>query len=134
VQPGDHIRYIANAVQRLGVPMTAKQIFAANPDITPNDDIAGWKIFIPLPETSPAEPTQLTDIQETLPAPTPPVFGNAPARLSTEGEYIVHKGDSPAKLAKQFGVSMEELLEANPDRISGGFKIGQQILIPTSKH
>ena len=34
-QPGDHIRYIAAAVQRLGISITAKDIFAANPDLTP---------------------------------------------------------------------------------------------------
>lgn len=50
--PGDHIRYIAAAVRRLGISMTEKEIFAANPGLTRNDDITGRDIVIPLPNTS----------------------------------------------------------------------------------
>jgi len=44
----DHIRYIAAAVRRSGFPMTEKEIFAANPEITRNDDITAREILIPL--------------------------------------------------------------------------------------
>ena len=64
-QPGDHIRYIASAVQRLGIPMTAKEIFAANPEITPNDDITGRLIFIPVPGSDAQRPPAPPLPQET---------------------------------------------------------------------
>jgi hypothetical protein len=65
--PGDHIRYIAAAVRRLGVPMTEKEIFAANPDITRNDNITGREILIPLPTTSAQQISQLTNSDQPAP-------------------------------------------------------------------
>jgi hypothetical protein len=64
----DHIRYIAAAVRRLGIPMTEKEIFAANPDITRNDDITGREILIPLPNTS----AQPMNQQANRDQPAPP--------------------------------------------------------------
>ena len=66
-QPGDHVRYIAAAVQRQGVSITAKDIYAANPEITPSDDITGHEILIPTPGI-PAQPmTQPTTPDQPAP-------------------------------------------------------------------
>jgi hypothetical protein len=49
MQDGDHIRYVASAVKRLGFSLTAKDIFAANPAIRPDDNITGRLIYVPIP-------------------------------------------------------------------------------------
>jgi hypothetical protein len=71
VQSGDHIRYIAAAVQRLGIPVTEKEIFAANPDITRNDNIAGRVLYIPRPGE---------DVRATQPLPDSPPAPGAEAQ------------------------------------------------------
>ena len=52
IQDGDHTRDIVAAVRRLGVPMTVKELHAANPELKPGDYTAGREIFIPSPGTT----------------------------------------------------------------------------------
>jgi len=82
-QDGDHIRYIASAVRRLGVSMTAKEIFTANPEITPDDNITGRRIYIPVPgsDSRPEAPPVI----DTSTPETPPDSG---------GEAMVPIGDT----------------------------------------
>jgi LysM repeat protein len=73
---------------------------------------------------SSASPTASTPIVATSPSPT---IAAAP----TQQVYIIKSKDTLSKVAKAFGITLEELLAANPeitnpDRIS----LGQQIVIP----
>ena len=45
---------------------------------------------------------------------------------------IVQNGESPAKIAKKFGVPLDKLLEANADKLNGKkyFAVGEEIKIP----
>lgn len=67
------------------------------------------------------------------PAPLPqPVMEPAPAPAETAQphEYTVVKGDSPARIAKANGVSLNALMAANPGLVPSKLKIGQKIAIP----
>lgn len=57
IQEGDHTRDILAAVRRLGVAITAKELFRANPMLTPGDYVTGREILIPLPSNEPQRPT-----------------------------------------------------------------------------
>jgi LysM repeat protein len=133
VQPGDHVRYIVTAVRRLGVDITAKDIFAANPGMTPNDDIAGREIWIPSPQSgaaiqsAPEEPAPVVeDPSEALPN-----SGNYNGE-QTGLSYNIQAGDTLTTIAKQHGVTIQGLLESNPELNSSRLKVGQEILIPGS--
>jgi LysM repeat protein len=61
--------------------------------------------------------------------PVAPVEPLAPA-AATGSEYVVVKGDSPAKIAKKNGVSTKALLAANPGLVPTKLKVGQKLTIP----
>lgn len=132
VQPGDHVRYIVTAVRRLGVDITAKDIFAAN-GITPNDNIADREILIPLPQSGAVIPSGPEESASAL--------ENAPEALPNSGNYNgeqtglpynIQAGDTIDRIAKQYGVTVRGLLETNPGLNSNRLKVGQKILIPGS--
>jgi LysM repeat protein len=53
--------------------------------------------------------------------PTPAALGQT---------YTVQSGDIPLTIAEQFGISVEELLAANPGLDPTGLVVGQVIVIP----
>ena len=131
VQADDHVRYIASAVRRLGIPMTAKEIFAANPEITPDDNITGHMIYVPVPgNNSRPEPPPSVPESTEVPPPVSLDADSAPAITGGNEDYVVQRGDSLAKIAMQFEVTMSSILEANPELDPKQFKIGQRIAIP----
>jgi hypothetical protein len=135
VQPGDHIRFIASAVRRLGIPMTEKEIFAANPDITPNDYIAGRLIYIPEPGTNsePPPPPALPNASETPPAaPADSAAEPAPTQMPGNGIYAIQAGDTLAYIARKFGISLRLLEDVNPGVDFRKVKIGQEISVPAA--
>lgn len=70
-----------------------------------------------------------------VPAPegTPPVAtATATVTPSAEGEvYIVQEGDYPELIAEQFGITTEELMEANGITDPTSLQVGQELIIPT---
>lgn len=58
--------------------------------------------------------------------------GGGPAESveATEGVHYVEGGDTLSKIAKQYGVSLNDLLKANPSVNPKAMQIGQQIIIP----
>jgi LysM repeat protein len=50
---------------------------------------------------------------------------------SAEGVYIVQEGDYPGSIAEQFGISAEELMEANGITDPTSLMVGQELIIPT---
>jgi len=108
VQPGDTMFRIAN---RYGVSLQA--LIQSNPQIpNPNVLVVGQRICIP-----------------TIAAPpTPP-----PGTFCPGGTiYIVQPGDTLFLIARRVGVTLQRLIEANPQIPDPNIlNVGQQICIPT---
>ncbi len=54
----------------------------------------------------------------------------APTEVAEDGIYAIKSGDTLSKVAKQFGVSLNALLSANPTVNPRALQIGQKIVIP----
>jgi LysM repeat protein len=68
-----------------------------------------------------------------LPVQIPSAMVNAPAVTETAmTEYVVVKGDSFAKIAKKFSVSVKAIKAANPGVEPTKLKVGQKLSIPAS--
>lgn len=78
----------------------------------------------------PVPPPPVPQQQAVVPAapPAPPEPPQAPAPEETE--YVVVKGDYYAKIAKQYGVSVKALEDANPNIPATKLRIGEKIVIP----
>jgi LysM repeat protein len=92
----------------------------------------------PLAETNaPAINTNALPIETSNP-PAPPAMANPPETVTAPppetvaAEYVVVKGDSFAKLAKKFRVSVKAIKAANPGVESTKLKIGQKLSIPAA--
>ncbi len=74
----------------------------------------------PTPSASPSEATPVPT-ETPVPSPTPEV-------------YVIKKGDTLSKIAKKFGVTVDDILEANKDTIKDPNKIrvGDEIIIPVA--
>jgi len=135
VQTGDHIRNIVTAVRRLGITLTAKEIFAANPEITPDDYIAGRTILIPLPGAAAAQPDQTASNENiSPPEQSQPVAANVtdePAMPPGAQIYVVESGDTLARIAKKYGIPLRKIMESNGSP-TPQLKVGQRLLIPAS--
>jgi LysM repeat protein len=86
--------------QRFNVPLNA--IIAANPGVDPNNLQVGQRVCIP----------------------------KAPAPECSGFIYTVRAGDTLFNLAKQFGVTVKAIEEANPGIDPRNLAIGQKICIP----
>ncbi len=49
------------------------------------------------------------------------------------GKYKVERGDNPSKIANKFGVSLKDLMDANPGLKPEKLQIGQELNIPEKK-
>lgn len=76
--------------------------------------------FTPSPIVTP--PTPIVQQPVVPPAATPDLSGGS--------EYTVAKGDILAKIARKNGVSLKELMAANPDVKPTRLKVGQKLVIP----
>jgi hypothetical protein len=115
-------------VQRLGISMTANDIYKANPELNRWDYNTGREVMIPLPRETldiVQPPSDESPLAVSDPPPMPEVDqGNS---------YIVINGDTIVKVAMQFGVSLKDLFDVNPGLDSSRLKIGQKIQIPPSQ-
>lgn len=57
--------------------------------------------------------------------------GPAPGTLAADGTYVIKAGDTFGKLASQFGVSVDEIVRANPGVDPRRLRIGQKVVVPT---
>ncbi len=55
---------------------------------------------------------------------------NAPENPSAERKYTIVSGDTFGKIAARFGVSLQSIIDANPDADPRRLAIGQKITIP----
>lgn len=100
---------------------------------------------MPVAQTTPAPQTQVTP---TLPperspivtppparnpvvhSPTPPSSSSRPTSAPVLGTCSVKRGDTPAAIARKYGVKLESLLAANPGLDARHMKVGQTLNIP----
>lgn len=66
------------------------------------------------------QPTNLVTTPEPAPEPTP----------AAVTEHTIAPGDTPAKIARKYGISLEQLREANPTMDDRRLRIGQKLQIP----
>lgn len=129
--------------QQFGV--TTRALREANPEEAAYYPILrlGRTLVIPGPgEAAPTPPPTNTPALEataTLEAPPTPESTLAPTPTSSAAgyqEYIVQPGDYWGRIADQFGISMRELMAANPRSIRYGDILyrGERLRIPAPAH
>jgi LysM repeat protein len=79
----------------------------------------------------------IAQLQESLTRPTPPPAatggGSSSAPVAAAGEYIVKSGDTGARIAREAGVSLGDLLAANPGVDWNRLRVGQVIKMPRAR-
>ncbi|ABR49806.1 Peptidoglycan-binding LysM [Alkaliphilus metalliredigens QYMF] len=106
VRPGDSMFRIAN---QFGISLQA--LIQANPQVTnPNVIFVGQRICVP-----------------TVVVPPPP-----PGPFCPDGTiYVVQRGDTMFNIARRFGVTLQRLIQANPQVADPNvLDVGQQICVP----
>jgi peptidoglycan endopeptidase LytF len=109
----------------------------ANPDLTPPaavtatapDGNATARAATATPAPQPTEPPPT----EAPASPTAPAPGTTATPASAGQTYTVQDGDFPAKIAEKFGITVEELLAANPGIDPTHMHIGDVIIIPPKR-
>ncbi len=82
------------------------------------------------PSGAPQAPQTPANVAPPVPQAPAPVVPVAPAPAPTESEYVVVKGDYMAKIAKENGVTLKALEEANSGVQPTRLKVGQKLVIP----
>lgn len=115
---------------RMGLPALPPLLLAAGAVVV----AALALFFIPpillnLGGEAPASPTPSPSLASPSTAPSP-----TPTPAPTPLVYIVKSGDTLSKIAKEFGVTLDALIEANKDTIPNPDRInvGDRIIIPTA--
>lgn len=131
IQPGDTFSQIA-----ANNGITLDQLIAANPGVDPTGLHPGDKIIIPTPtptatpegetatpegETATSEPSQTETVSATI-SETP---------TASESEYVIKSGDTFSQIAADHGITLEQLLAANPGIDPNGLHPGDTITIPS---
>jgi N-acetylmuramoyl-L-alanine amidase len=110
--PGQVLRLVKAAAQPTPPPV------ASAPTVDPVPSVStaptGQDVTAPAPITAPAPA-----------APTPP-----PAAASTNGSYVIQRGDTITAIAKKFGVSISAVLAANSLSASSIIYAGRTLVIP----
>lgn len=115
VQRGDTLSGVA---RKYGV--TVRDLVEANDIINPNLIFPGQKLIIPgyMAPRPPSEPEE----PDRVPRPAPP-----------EEQYLLHtvmRGDTLSSIAKRYGVTLREIIEANNIEDPNYIRAGQQLVIP----
>jgi LysM repeat protein len=131
VKSGDTLAGIA---ARFGVSL--EDLRAANPGVDASALSVGQSIKLPAGTsanaTAPANtpgpaPTDTRPPAEDTPTPEPQPT-NTPSSLGQT--YTVQSGDIPLTIAEKFGITVEELLAANPGLDPRGMHAGDVLVIP----
>lgn len=125
VKSGDTLAGIAS---RFGIAL--EDLRAANPDLNPSAMSVGDVVRLPdsaagaTPQPEPTQPPQ--EEPTAVPTVAPPT--NTPSSLGQT--YIVQSGDIPVSIAQKFGITVEELLAANPGLNPTSMHAGDVVIIP----
>ena len=65
-------------------------------------------------------------------AETSDASASSSSATTTVGSYTIQPGDNFAKIAEQYGVSLQALLDANPGVDPRRLQIGQSIVLPSN--
>ena len=106
VKSGENMRIIA---KNLGI--STRELLNLNPDVSRRPDA---KTIIIIPNKNYGKQISETANSEII-------------------KYHVNKKDTMFGIAKQFGITIEELMNANPELLSSGLKYGMTLLIPQKK-
>jgi len=122
VQEGDTLADIA---ARFGV--TAEALRAAN-NLSSDTLQVEQQLIIPLTPTPTSEesPVAETATPEATPTPVPPTATATPAVRT----YVVQPGDTLYLIAQRFGVSMDAIIQRNPNINPDNLQVGQELIIP----
>lgn len=106
-------------------PKTAAPAMTAKPAVVaaPEPAVAVTPVVTPAPEVTPAS----TVAPAPAPVTAPAVAAPAPATET----YTLKSGDSLAFVARLKKVSIQALLEANPDLTPSHMRVGQTLVIPS---
>ena len=133
VAEGDTLLDIAD---RFGTTVVA--IVVANDITDPTALFIGQVLIIPdaNPDDSVVAPTDEPALEPDIQPTDEPAAADTPEPEETpapvEGEiYIVQEGDIPVTIAEQFGITAEELMEANGITDPTSLFIGQELIIPS---
>jgi LysM repeat protein len=143
VKSGDTLAGIA-----AGFGVSLEDLRAANPNIDGSTLSIGQSVRLPAASEAPAaaataEPTKAAatptegattaaTATEAAPAATPaPAATGTP--VSVGQTYAVVEGDIPLTIAEKFGITVEELMAANPGLDPTALKIGQVLIIPPKR-
>ena len=113
--------------QSVKLPENTSAAAAATPTAAkeaPTSTVAPPTAAAPPTEAPPPTSTPAPIADTPVPAPTAPASG---------GTYVVQEGDFPAKIAQKLGISLEDLLAANPGINSTDLHIGQILNLPPSR-
>lgn len=140
VQPGGGNTYtirdgdtLATIAERLGITLEALR--TANPGIDAGALRVGDTINLPSDAEAPPPATEAPEPEDEpteAPAPTEaaPVPTNTPSSLGQT--YTVQAGDIPVTIAEQFGITVEQLLAANPQLDPRNLQVGDVLIIPVA--
>ena len=150
VQPGGGTTYtitsgdtLAGVAERFGVSL--EDLLAANPGIDPATLQSGDNIKLPTgtdvpsvtPEPEATEDAEPTEEATEEPAPTEPPATEEPEPTNTPTSlgqtYVVQAGDIPETIAAQFGITTQQLLDANPGINPTNLQIGDVLIIPPAE-
>lgn len=102
------------------LPSLLSAFFGGGEEASPTPTLTD--IASPTALTSPTPPGETLPPEETTPPPGP-----------TPLVYVVQRGDTLSAIAQRFDVTLQEILDANPEITDPGvIKVGQGIIIPTS--
>jgi len=80
--------------------------------------------------------TQITKVEESMKKPAAAAKGGAPAATgvrNADGTYTVAAGDTPSKIARKFGTSVDAILAENPGLEPNRLRVGQKIRLPAGR-
>jgi LysM repeat protein len=148
LQPGGGASYtvkegdtMAGIAARFGVSL--QDLRDANPSLDPGRLPIGQTVRLPASNDAPAAastaapaPTKPPEATATEAPPTeaPPTVALPTSTPSSLGQtYVVQDGDIPVRIAEKFGITVEELLAANPGIDPTNLHIGDVLIIPPKR-
>ncbi len=134
------VEKLKSEVERLGLENSQlrRQIEALNtqaaargmaPTSAPVAIVAAQAIPASRPVAAPPARPPVTPVSLSATV-SPPKSAPAPAAPATARAHTVKSGDYPATIAKQYGVKLQALLDANPNLNPKQMKVGQTVNIP----
>jgi LysM repeat protein len=119
VQPGDNLYRIS-----VNNNVTVEEMRAANPELVGEAPILQPGQLLQVPGCS--GPTTSATTQSI-----PPTAGSTTGQTSTGGTtYTVQSGDTLFSIARQFGVTVQAIVEANAMANPDSLSVGQELIIP----